>query len=62
MRISSGLLLCLLSASLVSGIAILDVPTLYTETDSYGNNEVDSYKMDLNAEVPTYDSYDDDDN
>ena len=61
MRISSGLLLCLLSASLVSGIAILDVPTLYTETDSYGNNEVDSYKMDLNAEVPTYDSYDDDD-
>ena len=55
MRISSGLLLCLLSASLVSGIAILDVPTLYTETDSYGNNEVDSYKMDLNAEVPTYD-------
>ena len=56
MRISSGLLLCLLSASLVSGIAILDVPTLYTETDSYGNNEVDSYKMDLNAEVPTYDA------
>lgn len=55
MRISSGLLLCLLSASLVSGIAILDVPTLYTKTDSYGNNEVDSYKMDLNAEVPTYD-------
>jgi hypothetical protein len=55
MRISSGLLLCLLSASLVSGIAILDVPSLYTETESYGNNEVDSYKMDLNAEVPTYD-------
>jgi hypothetical protein len=54
MRVSSScILLCILSASLVSGIAILDVPTLYTETESQENNNVETYRFD-EIEDPMY--------
>lgn len=62
MRVSSCFLLCLLSASLVSGITILDVPAQVTVSEN--NDEISQFAIDGNVkeyEIPNYDAESDSD-
>ena len=62
MRVSSCFLLCLLSASLVSGITILDVPAQAMVSEN--NDEIAQSVIDGNVkeyEIPSYDAESDSD-